>query len=402
MKSFFSFLLLAFVSICATAQEKHFVFIQSDNKQPFYVTVNGKLYSSSSSGYVIVPKLNDGTYNLSVGFAQNAFPEQNFDVVINKKDLGYNLKNFTDKGWGLFNLQTLDVAMAGSSNTDNVAKALSENGQKLKDEPLLTFNKKKPETKTSTTPLAVAASDNNPVASSNNNNNASPDTATAVKNTQEVVASTSSKTKKNDGQESVENPADVKKVSEVNGAEGVKLSYVETTGKKTDTIQVVIPTNNSVASGTTDNAQPQSTVETAKTETKKSESPKSDVKFLDININSKKDKSEAEAMQKSAPASISANCKEVATDEDYGKLRKKMANESTDDEMIAEARKFYKNKCFLTAQVKALSTLFLSDEGRFKFFEASYASVADAGEYSSLQTEFIDPAYVDRFKAIVK
>src|ERR1700712_3957083 len=117
---FFLFIFLSSV----VAQEKHFVFIQSDNKQPFYVSLNGKLYSSTASGYVIIPKLADGNYNFTVGFAQNAFPEQTFTTAIQNKDLGFELKNFGDKGWGLFNLQSLEIAMASTGNSNVVANAL--------------------------------------------------------------------------------------------------------------------------------------------------------------------------------------------------------------------------------------------------------------------------------------
>jgi hypothetical protein len=44
----------------------------------------------------------------------------------------------------------------------------------------------------------------------------------------------------------------------------------------------------------------------------------------------------------------------------------------------------------------------MSDEGRYKFFDASYNFVADAQVYSSLEKEFIDPYFVNRFKAMLR
>src|SRR3954452_16994485 len=106
-------LLSAFMvlSLAAHAQQLHFIYIQADNKQPFSVELNGKYYSSSSIGYIILPKLSDGTYTLKINFAKNSYPEQSFKIDVNGKDYGYALKNFGDKGWGLFNLQTTDVIM---------------------------------------------------------------------------------------------------------------------------------------------------------------------------------------------------------------------------------------------------------------------------------------------------
>jgi hypothetical protein len=79
-----------------------------------------------------------------------------------------------------------------------------------------------------------------------------------------------------------------------------------------------------------------------------------------------------------------------------------MAGETTDDKMINVARKAYRDRCFTTSQIKRLSTLFLSDEGRYNFFNASYNSVSDVAEYSTLQSEFIDASIADRFKAMLK
>src|SRR3954449_11273771 len=117
-------LLSAFMvlSLAAHAQQMHFIYIQADNKQPFSVELSGKYYSSSSIGYIILPKLSDSTYNLKINFAKNSYPEQNFTVKVAGKDYGYALKNFDDKGWGLFNFQTTDVVMNNNAaSTNNTA-----------------------------------------------------------------------------------------------------------------------------------------------------------------------------------------------------------------------------------------------------------------------------------------
>ena len=43
------------------------------------------------------------------------------NIKIDNNDLGFMLKNFGDKGWGLFNIQTLNVTMstAAGANTTN-------------------------------------------------------------------------------------------------------------------------------------------------------------------------------------------------------------------------------------------------------------------------------------------
>ena len=91
-------LILLFVLFLAAktsfGQQQYFVYIQSEDKQPFYVLLKGKTYSSSEYGHVILSKLADSTHHISIGFPKKAFPEQIFTISINKKDAGYQLKPF--------------------------------------------------------------------------------------------------------------------------------------------------------------------------------------------------------------------------------------------------------------------------------------------------------------------
>jgi len=110
------------LSLSLNAQQNHFIYIQADNKQPFYVKQDKKILSSSASGYLIIPKLQTGAYNLVIGFPMNEWPEQNLVCTIGQVDVGYLLKNFGEKGWGLFNFQTMDLVMANNSiKTDTLA-----------------------------------------------------------------------------------------------------------------------------------------------------------------------------------------------------------------------------------------------------------------------------------------
>jgi hypothetical protein len=408
-------LVIVFLSFClfrVSAQEKHFVFIQSDNHEPFYVSLNGKLYSSSATGYIIIPKLSDGAYDFSIGFAKNAFPEQSFRYEINK-DLGFNLKNFGEKGWGLFNLQTLNVTMAESGKTNNISKALSEKDAAKDDtEPVISFDRKKKETKAEQ-PVAqntATTAVNEPVAQSEK-------PADQEVNSNNVVAeSTQDKSPASD--------QDVTKVSESKVDDGLHLTYVEGDGKKGDTINVIIPSDKSLSNTENNNSNTAGNNSSSETSSNSSslteasngndntatkpvatEGPaKDNLKFLDVNMDkSKKDvRQETAAPENNAPAITNSKCKNIATDDDYARLRRKMAMETTDEKMINVARKVYRNKCFTTRQLKSLSTLFLSDQGRFDFLNASYNSVSDVSEYATLQSEFIDPAFVDRFKAMLK
>lgn len=79
-----------------------------------------------------------------------------------------------------------------------------------------------------------------------------------------------------------------------------------------------------------------------------------------------------------------------------------MASADTDEAMISEAKKSYKVKCYSTTQLKNLAVLFLTDEGKYKFFDASYKAVYDVEAFASLQNELKDEYYASRFKAMLR
>lgn len=106
--------LLAFLCYFSAAfsQKTYFVYLQTEQQQPFYVKLGDKTYSSSATGYLILSRLVDSSYNLTIGFPQNKWPEQKFTVNLGGKDKGYLLKNFQDGSWGLLDLQTLSIQIA--------------------------------------------------------------------------------------------------------------------------------------------------------------------------------------------------------------------------------------------------------------------------------------------------
>lgn len=113
MKKCIVFIALVFLALASKAQLNYFIYLQTDNKQAFSVKMNGKDLSSSASGYIVIPKLPKGEHSFTISFPKNEWPKQSFNVLLNNNDEGYMLKNFSDKGWGLFNLQSMDIVMNG-------------------------------------------------------------------------------------------------------------------------------------------------------------------------------------------------------------------------------------------------------------------------------------------------
>ncbi|MFM2138619.1 MAG: hypothetical protein RJA57_926, partial [Bacteroidota bacterium] len=107
--------LVLFSFIPGFSQKIYFIYIQSEARQPFYVRMDNKQLSSSASGYLILSRLRDSVYSIGLGFPGGKEPEQRYRLTIEKKDHGYLLKDFGEKGWGLFDLQTLSVQYADSA-----------------------------------------------------------------------------------------------------------------------------------------------------------------------------------------------------------------------------------------------------------------------------------------------
>src|SRR5438874_5007299 len=136
------------LTIFLSAQKIYFVYLQTESGEPFFIRMNDKLYSSTASGYLILSKLKDSTYNFKLGFPGKSI-DLDFATSINKKDYGYLVKNFGEKGWGLFDLQTLSIQMsssnvksaAGINNNSNApVNAFTDMLAKAADDPSLKQN----------------------------------------------------------------------------------------------------------------------------------------------------------------------------------------------------------------------------------------------------------------------
>ena len=129
----------------AYGQQIHFVYMQTENREPFYVMFNKKTISSSPIGYIIIPKLENGEYNIRIGFAKNTGAEQDYVIQVKDNEQGYLIKDFGEKGWALFNLHSLDLQYAGSINKQRINTAMLEAEATLKADEQVAENKRKAE-----------------------------------------------------------------------------------------------------------------------------------------------------------------------------------------------------------------------------------------------------------------
>ncbi|MBK7559985.1 MAG: DUF4476 domain-containing protein [Chitinophagaceae bacterium] len=431
MKKLLLCLLFLASGFVGSSQKVYFIYLQTESEQPFFVRLNDKIHSSTATGYLILSKLHDSTYNFSVGFPQNKWPDQNFSVTIAKKDHGYLLKNFSDKGWGLFDMQTLAVQMASVSNaktdkpenkdvspfTEILSKAADDPSLKEKPVPEKTEEKKPEEVvlvkekkeepkevvKEKVIVKPVEAVDN-PVVKKEE----PKEVVTEKIIDKPVEAVVITEVKKEEIKEPVVvpveeiknppveiyKPSQVKKWSESSTTGGFGLVFIDDyQNGNIDTIRLIIP-----------NPKPVEVPVALK------EEPKEEKKFIEIANADTVKKEEGKLVEVRpvipeppvAKITVSNKCSETAAEADFFKLRKQMAASENDEDMLNEAKKYFKIKCFTTSQLKNLSTLFLNDEGKYKFFDTAYSYVTDTENFSSLQAELKEEYYINRFRAMLR
>lgn len=445
------------ISAIAFAQKVYFIYLQSDGGFPFYVKMDDKVFSSTSSGYIILPRLIDSTYTFQVGQPENKMRELQFSVTINKKDRGFLLKNFAS-GWALFDLQSTAVihplasktgVMYSSSvvKTDLFTRMLAqavddstlllqpvfanrEIKPDVQDKPVVATksvaeDKKKEDerknntvtTKKETAHSAVVQKDNpaingNAAAKSRRDSNVIKEkTSKAIKEDtkdakpvelfvhQENTAlkeEASSELKKDKAAPSVKiETTEVKQVvsepykrsvvtrrSESSTTEGFGLVFLDQVGSEVDTIRIIIPNQKPVYA-------------TSSSLLQATDSPQStDKRFLDFS----NQKEESAGMPKGKKVK---SCGQQASESDFLKLRKNMSAKETEDRMVAEAKKVFRARCFTSEQIQLLSTLFLTQKGKYQFFTEAYPHVSDEQNFSALHSELKDEYYIARFKDLV-
>lgn len=172
----------------------------------------------------------------------------------------------------------------------------------------------------------------------------------------------------------------VRKYGESSTSEGFGLVYIDETPGGADTIRLIIP-NPPFNLGVPDSVKKDDPVLFL-------ERPRDTVQIDPVPV----------SLSLSKPK---ADCPAQATDNDFFRLRKSMAGRTSDEEMIEDARKYFRKMCFSTEQVRNLSVLFLTAAGKYGFFDAAYLHVSDQQQFATLESEIRDPYYAKRFKALI-
>ncbi len=367
----------------ASAQQNHFIYIQADDKQPFYVELNNKLYNSTDIGYLIISRLIGGEYHFTVGFPQEKYPSQSFTCIIDKKDMGYALKTFGDKGWGLVNFQSSVITMAGETPQNAAVKADS-----IKANPFGQMLSDVVDDSTLTTQVAI-------------------NVPAEVKNQPDSTTNTTAVT------------TGIIKASAQASDQGTEMVFIDFNAQNGDTIKIFIPavpvtpqvessspgTKDTVAAGISQSL-PQDSAGNIIPANNNGNPFFNKSNSLDTVLVTNPDNNTAvtgsSAGTQAPAASFKQDCTKMISENDIDKLKRKMFTASDNEQMTDLAKKYITGKCITTDQVKSVIMLFSTDEGRYNFLDAVYKSTYDYPNFPLLENQLIDPYYRKRFEAMLK
>lgn len=339
--------------------------------------MDNRILSSSVYGYIIIGQLTDSTYTISTGFPRAEWQEQNITIAVKETDAGYLLKNFGEKGWGLVNLQSTQLIMADKKADKEKTVKIESSGDAF------------------STILAAVVND--------------PTIA------QRVIVKSEALPVGQSSEIKTEQKPDTKEVADLSKAEitrlkydvtadGVNILYVDFVNNVSDTVHVFVP---AVRSGAVADAK--TGAEGTKAVKVKDEDKKNDARFIDMeleNPNQEPDSSKIPALvitkKKAKELGINSNCKNSASRDDFLSLRKQMIAIEGYDDMINAARKKFKDNCFTTEQIKNLGSLFMKDEGKYKFYNAAYPYVSDSNNFNTLEKQLTENYFITKFKAMLQ
>lgn len=398
-------LLYLFLPVCSTAQIDYFITIDAEGGQPFSVLINNQVYSSTSDGHLIIPKLKDTSYWLNVNFPKNEFPDHFFKVLIAKRDRGYDLKKVNDKSWILYDWQRRDSLVSMNKHETFNPK----NETLYRNDPLASL-------------LAGTLKDSSILVASNpakppSEKRDSTKSSTVVK--PGIIPGT-----KGNGQK-VELLVD--KV--VSG--GRQFVYALMNGDLMEEAVVLL-----IHSESNQMIPFLDSVNNIDTSIKKEDQlisgshPRDSLVNSDsllfrpiqldslasiINIPGNKDSIDISHTKEAIPDSLdlkidknksvlmlNSDCQAFATDSDVDKLRVKMLDQKTMENKLAAARKAFKAKCYSSGQIRALSELFPDESEKFELLQLSFPFVSDTPNFKLLKDLFQQPEFLVKFKQLVR
>ena len=401
MKFLLFFLL---VSSAVKSQSTHFIYIQTEDKQAFYAKTTDHIYSSSDVGYLVIPKLAEGNFAFTIGFPKNLWPSINYNLEINQKDLGFQLKKVDTATWALYNFQTSELVSALENNqvqpgyvqitNDEFSNVLAQVSNTPSINQRRINNDTTSEVKKDSA-IITAKSNQVPV---NNEIAIVKDTIVAIKQAPAVIAAQTETAIK--AVEALPALTPIKNELTILDESGRSLKYIIYEADKIDTVLLFISYNDKsinkelpIVAKVQEN--PQSIEVTIKVTEK--EEPKIQEQLV-TNENPVSTDSLSAVV---GVISTNKSCNFLAEEKDFIRLRRLMTSEDTEDKMIDIAKNGFLARCYTTEQIKNLAVLFLKEDTRLIFLQASYPYSSDPYNFNGLQNLLTEERNIISFKSML-
>lgn len=447
------------------AQQDLFLFIESEGGTPFYANINNRHYGASAIGHLTLPNLRDTIYTVFIGVPASSGDLQTFRINMNRLDRGFLLKR-SEGHWVLYDWKTPETIRAEVRHNDEARIERTDSFARLmasvvNDSDVLFTSiakvEQKPERKDvshaiststrdtadvkrttdSTTvlkPPVIPPTEVQPMKDSSSVITTMPplsgadtiariepanrdtlqrqavhDSVSVVSSNSAVTKDTSVSARKNQGKQGVLEKEGITKVQEDDIKAGKQLVFRSVTAAgDIDTITILIPYSPGELKKIDTIRVKDTTTHRSAPDSLKSEPPRDTVVTTKIAVNRLDTVVTTKVAVKprdtvvTTKVTVKPDCAKVAGDADVDRLRVKLLLESDVDERVSAARKAFMEKCYTCHQVRALTELFPGDEARYKFFDAAYRYVSDAGNFGALADLITDPYYRNRFKAMLR
>jgi hypothetical protein len=372
---------LAFQGLSA----QHYIFIEADGQQPFYLKQGNKMVSSSAAGFLILPKITASELEFSIGFPKNSYPEVAFYINGTDRDRGFQLKLMEGQGWSLFDRTSLEVIKGESPKAAPIEIQLPQ-----KEEG--SFAK-----------LLSAATDDKSLLEVLPQKDSSQKSAPVKAVTKAGLTAASAKAGLKDSlvkKEKVNTPQ-ISISAQAENVDVKRLVFVEkTTQGSSDTIAVEIEKHKVVAS----------TVPlTPRKDTVLAATPAKDKAHTEITsdtialVGKPKDEADIAKVNNQSPkASPVIVCdRPIADYKDIRALQKKLLGIASVDDQRNYAVKAFGQKCFNTKQALEIGWFFVDENNRLQLFKALKPLIADKASFGNLEVSFLKEENITAFRALV-
>ena len=359
---FFAFQL----GVVSLLNAQHYLFIEAEGQQPFYIKRGSETYSSTASGFLILSKLTVKELDFIIGFPNKLYPEISFKVNGLDHDRGFLLKQNQDKGWILLDRAGAGI-IAGGAVTPQVLSAVAGN---------------------SSAGFADLLADATGDKSLLEKNNYAPAPVTKPVVVNSKTNSNSNSTKKTQSQQLPPKPKSwgiIRSIVQSDDSTAMRITYFEKNAKENwDTIFVEI--EKPLKSISPLGIEPVISQSNQPVET-----PVSFLEKATVPINNKVENF------------LSTDCiNPIALPKDVREVQRKMSKSASLDEQIATASKAMTERCFTTRQVRELGTVFWEEQQRLIFFARVRKWVSDPALYGELEQSFLQEGSKKAFRDMLK